>query len=392
MVGVSFKINKWFSVINIFRLLLIFVAVGSFVIQKSYSQNPAYILNITNDQQLDDKNYEFDIYLQRTGTTEFEYANNSQYFINFNPVIKNGGALNFSILAGTCELNAIQQVLQAKLSVDNVNNRLRIAAHTPSGAGTGSIISNNGLGTRLGRFRITNTVSFANTRPNLSWYNGPSGFYTKVFAYVSALNVEITNSVNHITNLNNSSLPVLLSDFVSVTNNNNVFLKWKTEMELNNSGFSVQRKTAEDDWQNLVFVEGSGTVNQPVEYTYEDKKLLPGKYSYRLKQTDYNGNFEYFDLSTPILIFKPTSFEIGQNYPNPSNPKCKIDYQLPEKIKVNISVYDILGRLVATLVNEEKDAGMYTAEFNGTDVASGIYIYRITAGNFIKVKKMLLVK
>jgi len=180
--------------------------------------------------------------------------------------------------------------------------------------------------------------------------------------------------------------------FSAVTQNNNVILSWKFESELNNSGIYIERKTETGNWVNLAFVNGSGTTNHPVEYTYEDNKLQPGKYFYRLKQIDYNGNFEYFELSLPVLISKPKSFSIGQNYPNPSNPKCRIDYQLPERVMVNISVYDILGKRVATLVNEEKNAGIYTTEFDGTNIASGTYLYIITAGSFKEIKKLVLVK
>jgi hypothetical protein len=248
------------------------------------------------------------------------------------------------------------------------------------------------LGTRIGRFRVTNTVSFANNRPDLNWYNGPSGFYTKVFAYVSALNVEITNSANHILNLTNSSLPVILTEFISITNGSSLGLKWKTESEINNSGFDVERKTETGEWTKLAFIQGSGTTNQPVEYSYEDKKLQPGKYFYRLKQIDYNGNYEYFDLPLYVLISKPKVFSLGQNYPNPSNPKCNIEFQLPEKTFVNISVYNLLGQLVATIIDQEKDAGIHTVEFDGSNISSGTYIYRITAGTYTEVKKMLIIK
>jgi hypothetical protein len=188
------------------------------------------------------------------------------------------------------------------------------------------------------------------------------------------------------------ALPVTLSLFNALSRKNNVMLTWKTESEINNSGFDVERKTETAGWTKLAFIQGSGTTNQPVEYSYEDKKLQPGKYFYRLKQIDYNGNYEYFDLPLYVLISKPKVFSLGQNYPNPSNPKCNIEFQLPEKTFVNISVYNLLGQLVATLINQEKDAGIHTVEFDGSNFSSGTYIYRITAGTYTEVKKMLIVK
>ncbi|NOS84662.1 MAG: T9SS type A sorting domain-containing protein [Ignavibacteria bacterium] len=188
------------------------------------------------------------------------------------------------------------------------------------------------------------------------------------------------------------ALPVTLSLFNALSVKNNVKLYWKTEAEINNSGFELERRLEEGNWLKLAFITGMGTTNQPVEYSYEDKKLQPGKYFYRLKQIDYNGNYEYFDLALPVIISKPKKFALGQSYPNPSNPKSNIDFQLPERTKVNISVYNLLGQLVSTLVNDELDAGIYTAEFNGNNLSSGTYIYRITAGSFTEVKKLILVK
>lgn len=188
------------------------------------------------------------------------------------------------------------------------------------------------------------------------------------------------------------ALPVTLSLFNALSVKNNVKLYWKTEAEINNSGFELERRLEEGNWLKLAFINGMGTTNQAVEYNYEDKKLQPGKYFYRLKQIDYNGNYEYFDLALPVIITKPKEFALGQSYPNPSNPKSIIDFQLPERTKVDINVYNLLGQLVSTLVNEELDAGIYTAEFNGNNLSSGTYLYRITAGTYTEVKKLILIK
>ncbi len=81
-----------------------------------------------------------------------------------------------------------------------------------------------------------------------------------------------------------------------------------------------------------------------------------------------------------------------QNYPNPFNPNTKINYSIPQTSFVTLKVYDVLGREVATLVNEEKPIGNYEAEFNSKGMSSGMYFYKIEAGNFVKVKKMILLK
>lgn len=383
--------KKMKQIILLFTLALIFFDIIS--PRDTHAQTPTYNLIITNDLQVDDKNYEFDIFLVKTGVNTFEYANNSQFFININPAIKNGGSLSFTILPGTCQLNAIQQIQAAKVTFDNVNNRLRIAAHSPSGAGTGTIISNVAPGVRLGRFRVTNTVSFTATQAGLNWYNGPSGFFTKVFAYVAGNNVEITDAASHLIIIVDPVLPVTLADFNYSATRNNIKLFWTTTQEINNSGFQVERMNVSSNiWESAGNVQGHGTTNEMQHYAYEDLKLPAAKYKYRLKQTDFNGNFEYFNLASEVDITKPNSFSISQNYPNPSNPKSKIDYELPLDGMVTIKVYDLIGREVATLVNETKQAGYYTSEFDGTNISSGIYFYVIKTASFTGTKKMVLVK
>ena len=85
-------------------------------------------------------------------------------------------------------------------------------------------------------------------------------------------------------------------------------------------------------------------------------------------------------------------FKLYQNYPNPFNPNTVISYQLPVISHVKLGIYDILGRKIVTLVNEEKQPGNYEVEFNASKLASGIYFYKITAGNFSETKKLVLLK
>jgi len=88
----------------------------------------------------------------------------------------------------------------------------------------------------------------------------------------------------------------------------------------------------------------------------------------------------------------PLKFTLSQNYPNPFNPKTIINYQIAKSSDVKLVVYDILGREVITLVNSKQNAGMYHIEWDGSAYASGVYFYRITAGDFTEVMKMVLIK
>ena len=193
-------------------------------------------------------------------------------------------------------------------------------------------------------------------------------------------------------------LPVELASFTSLVNKNDVNLKWSTTTEENNSGFDVERKLSSDqNWSKINFVTGHGNSNTTVNYSFSDKKLATGKYNYRLKQIDYNGNFKYYDLGAEVIVGVPVKFDLTQNYPNPFNPTTKIDFQLPEDSKVTIKIYDISGKEVSSLLSEQRSAGYYSANFNAASISSGIYFYVMTAegisgSKFSSVKKMLLVK
>ena len=117
--------------------------------------------------------------------------------------------------------------------------------------------------------------------------------------------------------------------------------------------------------------------------------LPEGEYSYRSFKFSWSGDPIYID-QTALPI--PTAFKLLQNYPNPFNPQTKITFDLPEKNFVNLSVYDVLGRLVRTIVDEELKASTYSFDFSSTGVPSGVYFYRLKAGGFVETKKMIIVK
>jgi hypothetical protein len=117
--------------------------------------------------------------------------------------------------------------------------------------------------------------------------------------------------------------------------------------------------------------------------TNENSKVVSGFLSYSTS------------ITTGIADEKnliPVIFDLHQNYPNPFNPSTVISWQLPVSSRVSLKVYDVLGKEVATLVNENKEAGYYETRFDGSALASGLYIYRLSAGNFVSTKKMLMIK
>lgn len=199
---------------------------------------------------------------------------------------------------------------------------------------------------------------------------------------------------NFIDNPLDGPLPVELVSFSDIISGNDVKLSWTTASEINNQGFEIYRKSEQADWNKIGFVNGSGTVNTPVTYNYSDKNLNTGRYSYKLKQIDYNGNYEYFIMSGIAEIGVPEKFTVEQNYPNPFNPSTTIGFSIPQNAFVSLKVYNVSGKEIATLVNSQKTAGNYSVNFNADtyNLSSGIYFYKISAGNYTEVKKLTLIK
>lgn len=193
-------------------------------------------------------------------------------------------------------------------------------------------------------------------------------------------------------NIDNSLLPVELISFTSNVNQANVTLSWSTSFENNNAGFDIERKTSVESWSKIGNVQGKGNVNSFSKYLYEDRNLQSGKYHYRLKQIDCNGNYKYYELTNEVIIGTPKNFSLSQNYPNPFNPSTTIRYELPSLNFVSIKIYDMMGREVRILINQFQEPGFYNINFDASKLPGGIYFYKIQAGKFSSVKKLLLLK
>jgi photosystem II stability/assembly factor-like uncharacterized protein len=186
-------------------------------------------------------------------------------------------------------------------------------------------------------------------------------------------------------------VPVELTSFSATAAGNNVYLIWATATEMNNSGFNIERSTNNSDWENIGFVPGFGTSTEPRTYSYNDAQLSTGLYSYRLKQIDFDGSFEYSDV-VRVEVLNPNGYLLAQNYPNPFNPSTTIEFSVAGNEMVNLTVYNLLGEKVAELVNEVLSAGQYKVNFNAAGLASGIYIVKMTSGSFVESRKMNLLK
>ncbi len=202
--------------------------------------------------------------------------------------------------------------------------------------------------------------------------------------------------------LTDSPMPVELASFTFGVKGRDVNLRWVTTMEENNYGFEIYRiqsglnELDPGNWINVGFVKGNGNTTNTSEYNFSDKKLNSGKFNYKLKQIDYNGNYEYYALTGTVEISNAKQNNLHQNYPNPFNPVTNIDYEISQDSKVMIKVYDLTGKEVATLVNNQMKAGFYTVQFNASNLASGNYFYKLTTnsnGNqSVIIKRMVVIK
>ncbi|MFZ2286208.1 MAG: hypothetical protein WAV93_04410, partial [Bacteroidales bacterium] len=182
------------------------------------AQNPSYLCELRTDIQVDARTFEFDIYLLRTGTIPFEYSS-MQFGINMNPGARNGGDILVSLVDGTSELNANQVPAALRFSFDAAENCIIMTGTPPPGAGSGTIISNSGFGTRVGRIRLSNTVDFGTVRPDLTWsFDDANGYATKINAYVGSTAGEVTVTSSHTTtSLVNAILNQALPEVFNIT-------------------------------------------------------------------------------------------------------------------------------------------------------------------------------
>jgi hypothetical protein len=206
----------------------------------------------------------------------------------------------------------------------------------------------------------------------LGEYNGNFTYYKNLFAPIV--------------------VPVELTSFSYVILEGKIKLEWQTATELNNLGFEIQKLSNEfSEWYTIGFVRGNGTTSDITDYSFIDDNPLLEKNKYRLKQVDYDGAYKFSEEIT-VEYTIPSSFKLGQNFPNPFNPTTSIRYEISSTQFVTLEVYDVLGREVATLVNEEKPAGTYKVDFNASSLSSGVYIYTLKVNGVTISRQMILLK
>ncbi|MCK5573931.1 MAG: T9SS type A sorting domain-containing protein [Bacteroidetes bacterium] len=198
-------------------------------------------------------------------------------------------------------------------------------------------------------------------------------------------------------------LPITLTSFTAtlLPNDEGVKIDWRTESEINNYGFYVQRRLdEEEEFSDLAegFVPGHGTTTETHEYSYVDATGPAGVRHYRLKQMDLDSSVHFseaitVDILTDVDEVAPPVFTLFQNYPNPFNPTTEIKFSVEKSGPATMRVYNVAGQLVRTLFDEVAEAGKYyRLRFEGKNLASGVYFYRLRTERNTNIKKLLLLK
>ncbi len=207
---------------------------------------------------------------------------------------------------------------------------------------------------------------------------------------------------------NDAATPVELVLFTGVKKNNSVILNWTTATEVNNYGFEIQASTSTaTKWETINFVNGHGNSNSINNYSFIDTSTplistnsmhrSATSISYRLKQIDTDGSFEYSEI-VEVTLDKAYKYSLEQNHPNPFNPTTVLNYTIANNSKVTVEIYNTLGQRVAELINTNQNLGKHSVTWNAIGYSSGTYFARFTATSlknnetFTDVKKLLLIK
>lgn len=207
----------------------------------------------------------------------------------------------------------------------------------------------------------------------------------------------INNGYPYLQNISEEALPISLETFTAVYNQGRVEINWVTESEENNARFLIYRND-----EVIAMIDGAGTTTEPHNYSYCDTDIVPGMtYVYKLGDVSYANELVIHDeYAVTVTISEndiPQAFALNSNYPNPFNPSTMIPFAITSNENVSLNIYDMNGKLVITLINENMTAGYHEILWDGKDntgnaVNSGMYISKLVAGEHSDSRKMLMVK
>lgn len=189
-------------------------------------------------------------------------------------------------------------------------------------------------------------------------------------------------------------LPVELTSFEAVADGPTVRLRWTTASETNNAGFFVEHRAEPTGtaWERLAFVEGRGSATTPGTYAYSAENLAPGAHLFRLRQVDFDGVFAY-GPTVRVAVDLPGAYRLSTPYPNPFNPETRFTLAVSRSQRVNVAVYDVLGRRVATLFDGVLAPGApQPLRFDAAHLPGGLYLIHASGEHFTATRPVTLLK
>ncbi|HTY12022.1 MAG TPA: T9SS type A sorting domain-containing protein [Bacteroidota bacterium] len=245
------------------------------------------------------------------------------------------------------------------------------------------------------------TVWWVDTERYDSCYFGISGFWPDKTVYVTWARVRTypPSGVMPTVEVSDRNYPLQATAFRATAEVGSVTLTWETKSEVDNAGFKILRRDPGTTCFKLIssFVSngslrGLGTSAKGRLYAFKDNSVTTGAtYQYKVQSVSTSGEVE--DLNTmSVTVDVPKIYSLYQNDPNPFNPSTNISYDLPTSTHVKLRIFDVTGHEIATLVDGQKEAGSYSVQWHASNVASGVYFYRLEAGNFVQTKKLMLLK
>jgi len=190
-----------------------------------------------------------------------------------------------------------------------------------------------------------------------------------------------------------TALPVEMASFGATRDGDTVHLTWETASETNNAGFHVQRSVDGSAFTDIGFREGAGTTTEAQSYRFTDRDLPfdAEKVEYRLRQVDVDGSTEFSDGVT-VSLSSPNAVQLLGSAPNPLAGQGQIRYALPQAMDVELAVYDLLGRRVATLAKGRQSARRHVTVFDASALTSGTYLVRLEAGDQVHTRRVTVVR
>jgi hypothetical protein len=286
------------------------------------------------------------------------------------------------------------------VAIDETNNSLIIVGTVRNGLEASNTIQYTVLN-KDNLYDVDNTV----WTPVLE--NGTDIFNDATISYqihdntsnlmICASNTTTSQVWYNLLNVDDIALPVFLASFQANPGVDQINLEWVTHSEVDNWEWIVyRREEGEEQFRELTRLPGNGTTNSSTYYTLSDSDVLPGiVYYYRLANVDFNGQVNYYPESVKTSLTPISIFKLYANYPNPFNAETTVSFEIGERSYTRVYIYDMMGRLVKNLFEGYLPAGSYNYKWNGKDqydkdVASGVYLLNVSAGQFRESGKMIL--